>query len=176
MAYRMTIMKRRMLAVLGAFVALAFIQISGAAAVSDGARAPEIGLVDRAGKQVRIADLKGRVVLVDFWASWCAPCREELPVLEGLYKKHREQGLVVVGVGLDKDADKLTKFLRGSPLSFPVVHDSAGAVAERYAPPKMPSSYLIDRKGLVRKVHAGFKASDKAALEKEIAALLAEKP
>jgi cytochrome c biogenesis protein CcmG, thiol:disulfide interchange protein DsbE len=176
----MTTMTRRMFLAFGALCALAStlsaLLPSPASAVGDGGRAPEIGLSDRSGKPVRLADLKGRVVLVDFWASWCAPCREELPVLEGLYRKYRDKGFVVVGVGLDQDADKLTKFLRASPLTFPVVHDSAGTVADRYAPPKMPSSYLIDKKGIIRKVHAGFKAADKAVLERELGALLAEKP
>jgi thiol-disulfide isomerase/thioredoxin len=144
-------------------------------AVDAGVKAPEIGLDDLAGKSVRLAELKGRVVLVDFWASWCGPCREELPVLEALHKKYGAQGLTIVGVGLDKESKKLTKFLRATPLSFTIVHDAAGAVADRYAPPKMPSSYLIDRKGVIRHVHAGFRAADKAVLEREIKALLAEK-
>lgn len=147
-----------------------------AQAVGEGALAPEIGLHDLQGKPVRVSDLRGRVVLVDFWASWCAPCREELPVLETLYRKFRDKGLVVIAVGLDKEAANLAKFLRATPLSFPVVHDADGAVANRYAPPKMPSSFLIDRKGLVRHLHAGFKASDKTLLERQIAALLAESP
>ncbi|MET0343506.1 MAG: TlpA disulfide reductase family protein [Polyangiales bacterium] len=146
-----------------------------ASAVGEGTRAPEIGLKDASGKPVDLAALKGQVVLVDFWASWCTPCREELPVLEALYKKYREQGLVIVGVGLDKDAKNVSKFLRATPLSFRIVHDADGAVADRYAPAKMPSSYLIDRKGLIRHVHAGFKAADKVVLEREIKALLAEK-
>lgn len=144
-------------------------------ALGKGVPAPEIGLKDLAGEPVTLEALKGQVVLVDFWASWCAPCREELPVLEALYKKYRAQGLVIVGVGLDKDAKNLGKFLRATPLSFRIVHDAAGAVADRYAPPKMPSSYLVDRKGIVRYVHAGFKAADKVPLEREIKALLAEK-
>ena len=146
-----------------------------AEAVDEGARAPEIGLKDLAGKPVNLSGLKGQVVVVDFWASWCAPCREELPVLEGLYRKYREQGLVIVGVGLDKDPKNLGKFLRANPLTFTVVHDAAGAVADRYGPPKMPSSYIIDRKGIVRHVHAGFRAADKGAMERELKTLLNEK-
>jgi cytochrome c biogenesis protein CcmG, thiol:disulfide interchange protein DsbE len=156
-------------------LALASLWAIEAKAVGDGTVAPEIALKDLSGKPVKLAELKGKVVLVDFWASWCAPCREELPVLDALYKKYKDKGLVIIGVGLDRDADKLTKFLRGVSLSFPVVHDPAGAVANKYEPPKMPSSYVIDKRGLIRHVHAGFKASDKALLEKELSALLAEK-
>jgi len=154
---------------------LAIAGASVARAVGEGTVAPEIALKDLSGKLVQVADLKGKVVLVDFWASWCGPCREELPVLDGLYKKYRERGLVIIGVGLDRDSDKLAKFLRAMPLSFPVVHDPAGSVADKYGPPKMPSSYLIDKRGLIRHVHSGYKASDKAQLEKELAAMLAEK-
>jgi peroxiredoxin len=175
----MTTMMRRMTASLLLVGALMALQVASfptpAWAVGEGTLAPEIALKDRAGKAIKVADLKGRVVLVDFWASWCAPCRDELPVLEGLYKKYREKGLVIVGVGLDRELDKLTKFLRASPLSFPVVHDDKGAVADRYGPPKMPSSYLVDKRGVIRHVHAGFKAADKAALEREIVVLLGEK-
>lgn len=156
-------------------LALASLWAPPALAVGDGSVAPEIALKDLSGKQVKLSELKGKVVLVDFWASWCGPCREELPVLDGLYKKYKDKGLVVIGVGLDRDADKLAKFLRALPISFPVVHDPAGSVANKYEPPKMPSSYMIDKRGLIRHVHAGYKASDKAQLEKELSALLAEK-
>ena len=171
----MRTMSRRVQALGILLAAILVAEVSSASAVGEGALAPEIALKDLSGKLVRVADLKGHVVVVDFWASWCAPCREELPVLEGLYRKYRAKGLVVIGVGQDKEAANLAKFLRASPLTFPIVHDSAGAVADRYAPPKMPSSYVVDKKGLIRHVHAGFKASDKASLERELSALLAEK-
>ena len=168
----MAIMTRRSLGLLLCVSVFAALGASTALAVNQGTLAPEIGLKDRGGKAVQLSQLKGSVVVVDFWASWCAPCREELPVLEALYQKYREKGLVVVGVNQDADEAKMAKFLRAKPLSFPIVHDAEGAVARRYAPPKMPSSYVIDRKGLIRHVHAGFRASDKDELERELKALL----
>lgn len=141
-------------------------------ALGPGSKAPPIALKDFSGKSFAWGALSGKVVLVDFWASWCAPCKQELPVLEGLYKKYKSRGFEVVGVNQDEDRGNADKFLRRSPLSFLVLHDAGRTVAAAYAPQKMPSSYLIDRKGLVRYVHAGFKASDAAALEKEISALL----
>lgn len=161
-----------MLATLGLLL-LGLAMFSPAAlAIGAGTMAPEIGIKDLAGRGVNIASLKGKVVLVDFWASWCAPCREELPVLESLYKKYRARGFEVVGVNQDESPDNVKKFLNGMPLSFRVVHDRGGAVANRYEPAKMPSSFLIDRKGIVRHVHAGFRAADRATLEKKISALL----
>ncbi len=159
----------------GLVVGVVLALCSTASAVGEGAVAPEIALKDRSGKLVRIADLKGHVVVVDFWASWCAPCREELPVLDALYRKYRDRGLIVIGVGQDKEAGNVAKFLRASPLTFPVVHDPEGKVADRYAPPKMPSSYVLDKQGLIRYVHAGFRSSDRAALERELHSLLAQK-
>lgn len=148
---------------------------SSAWALGSGSRAPAIGLKDRQGKVVDLNALKGKVVMVDFWASWCAPCKQELPELEKLYQKYKGQGFVVVGVNIDEDPANMEKFLKGQKLSFTVVRDTDDhAVAGRYKPTKMPSSYLIDKKGIVRHVHAGFKPSDKAVFDKEIAALLAE--
>lgn len=155
-------------------LALGFVLFAPRAeAVGTGSKAPEIGLKDLAGNGVSMAGLKGKVVLVDFWASWCAPCREELPVLNALYKKYRGRGLEVVAVSQDQSPDNVRSFLNRMPLSFRVVHDGARAVAGRYAPSKMPSSFLIDRKGIVRHVHAGFRASDRPLLEGQIEALLA---
>ena len=162
---------RTRLVALVAFVGLVAVATT-AGALNRGSRAPEIGLRDTDGRLVRMGDLRGKVVVVDFWASWCAPCREELPVLERLYRRYKRHGLVVVGVNIDRDESNMNRFLRRTPLSFPVVHDGAHRVADRYQPPRMPSSYVIDQRGVVRHVHAGFRASDAGRLEREIRELL----
>lgn len=143
-----------------------------ARALDKGQNAPEIALKSLAGEQVKLSALKGKVVLVDFWASWCAPCRESMPVLEKLSKSYKDQGFIVLGVNIDNDAEAARKFLKDLPVSFPVVTDTQKQVAKAYAPPTMPSSYLIDRQGKVHVVHAGFKKSDAAKLEAEIKSLL----
>ncbi len=145
---------------------------SGAGALSRGSAAPEIGLEDNDGNEVTIAGLRGKVVLVDFFASWCRPCREELPVLNRLYDQYKDRGLVVVGVNIDRDRDNMRRFLRRTPVTFPVVFDGEHAVADRYRPRSMPSSYIIDREGIVRVVHRGFRASDAEDIEAAVVRLL----
>ena len=143
-----------------------------ARALEVGARLPEIGLIDLNGKRVDLAALRGKVVVVDFLASWCAPCKQEMPILDRLYKKYRERGLVVIGVSVDQELTNLRDLLKQVKVTFPVVHDKAHAVADRYKPARMPSSYVIDRNGVVRHVHGGFRADDAAKIEAEVGALL----
>ena len=147
---------------------------SSALALREGARAPEIGLPSTSGGTIRIGDLNGKVVLVDFWASWCVPCREELPVLQRLYTQLRSRGFVVVGVNVDSDASNMRSFAQRANVSFPVVHDARRAVADRYRPSTMPSSYIIDRNGVIRHIHRGFRASDASMIERHVRALLDE--
>jgi cytochrome c biogenesis protein CcmG/thiol:disulfide interchange protein DsbE len=148
---------------------------ASAHALDAGAKMPEIGLTDLSGKPVSLASLAGKVVVVDFWATWCAPCKEELPVLQKLYKKYSAQGLVIVGVSVDKDAANLPDFLKKLAVTFPIVHDANHTVTSKYSPPRMPSSYIVDRKGTVKYVHGGFRADDAAVFEKQIQELLGAK-
>jgi thiol-disulfide isomerase/thioredoxin len=118
----------------------------------------------------------GKVVLVDFWASWCAPCKASFPVLNGLQKSYTTKGLVIVGIGVDDDPADYKKFATKMGATFTLVHDAAHKGAAAFSPATMPSSYLIDRKGVVRFVHAGFKGgSTEAEYIKEIELLLSEK-
>ncbi len=147
-----------------------------AAAVDVGGRAPEIGVNDLSGRPVRIASLRGKVVLVDFWASWCAPCRQEFPVLERLHRQYAAQGLTIVGVSVDNDVSNVRAFLRRNSASFLIAHDPRKVAAARYGGTAMPSSYIIDRRGIVRHYHPGFRSGDAATIEREVQALLRQRP
>ena len=166
------------LATLGLFLAadLFPLAVPVAQALSVGSRAPEIGLADRAGRRARIGSYRGQVVIVDFWASWCGPCREEMPVLERLYRRYRGQGLRVVGINLDRNWSNAEEMLQRIPTSFRMVHDPESSVARRYGLSRMPSSYVIDHRGIVRHISAGFRASDAQAIERAVQRALEQLP
>ena len=149
---------------------------TGAAALAPGEVPPPIGIVDQEGHEVDLDEFRGKVVLVDFWASWCGPCRQELPVLEALHQTLASQGLVIIGVNIDRNKKKMRSFLENTPLSFRIVHDPKLAVASRYEPAMMPSSYFIGRDGKIRYIHEGFRKKDAATIESHIKTLLEEKP
>ena len=147
---------------------------SSARALTPGGAPPAIDMPDQTGEKVELSALEGKVVLVDFWASWCGPCKDEMPVLEALHKKYAAKGLVIVGVNIDSSSKKMNKFLKGTTVSFRIVHDRKLVVANRYEPETMPTSYFIGRDGKVRYVHEGFEKGDAGALEERVKALLAE--
>jgi thiol-disulfide isomerase/thioredoxin len=115
---------------------------------------------------------RGQVVLIDFWASWCGPCKVSLPELSKINASMRDKGFKVVAVNLDKDVEKAREFLKRIDVSYEVVHDPSGAVAELYEVPSMPTSVLLDREGNIRLVHKGFQFGDEKMLRNEIEALL----
>jgi len=137
-----------------------------------GKPAPAFDLPAAGAPNVRLADLKGRVVYVDFWASWCAPCKQSFPWMNDMQAKYGPKGLTVVGINVDKKREDADKFLAGTPAKFTVGYDASGKVAELYQPKGMPTSYLIDANGVVRAVHVGFRDKDKEELEREVAAAL----
>jgi thiol-disulfide isomerase/thioredoxin len=123
----------------------------------------------------KIPSTSGKVVLVDFWASWCAPCKASFPSFNRLQAKYASKGLVIVGIGVDDDPAKYQEFSTKMGAKFPLVHDAEHKAAAFFNPPSMPTTYLTDRKGVIRHVHHGFHgAKTEAEYLREIEALLAE--
>jgi peroxiredoxin len=139
-----------------------------------GQPAPDFTLPDLKGAAVRLRDLRGKVVLIDFWASWCEPCMKELPELEKLHRKLATTApLVVVGVNLDEQRANAQAVVSRLGLSFPILLDAQRTVAELYDPPKMPATYLVDRSGVLRYLNPGFTgAGDLRRLDQQLGELL----
>ena len=119
-----------------------------------------------------LADLKGKVVYLDFWASWCPPCRKSFPWMNEMERRYSRQGLTVIAVNLDKDHDLAAKFLNEVPANFTVAYDPQGTVAESYHVPGMPSSFIIDRNGRIQTIHVGFREEDTTDLEETLRSTL----
>jgi thiol-disulfide isomerase/thioredoxin len=143
-----------------------------AQAVRVGDVAPAFDLATADGKTIALASLRGSVVYVDFWASWCVPCKRSFPWMNALYGRHRSEGLAIVGINVDKRQADADRFLRDVPATFPVVYDAAGATPGAFDVKGMPSAYLIDRNGIVVAIEEGFHDDRAAALEARIRALL----
>lgn len=135
---------------------------------------PDVSLPLAKGGQVTLSQLRGQIVLLNFWASWCGPCREEFPVLDSLYREHHEQGLVLIGVDIDAYPEDALPFLKKHPTSFPIARDADGAVSSRFFLDSMPMSVLVDRRGNIRWIHRGFNAGDDREYAVQIDALLRE--
>jgi peroxiredoxin len=120
-----------------------------------GGPAPEITLKDLQGQEVKLSDLRGKIVLLNFWATWCKPCKEEMPAMQASYDKLRDQGLVVLAVNELEDTEKVIEHVRKHGHTFPVVMDHDNVVANRYGVVGLPVSFLVDRQGIVRERVSG---------------------
>jgi len=145
-----------------------------AAAATHGAEPPaDLALRRLDGSAFALASLRGKVVVLDFWASWCIPCRSSFPYFDALQRKYAAQGLAVVGLTLEEDGDGIAAFLDEIPVDFPIVRDPSGKAGEAFDVVAMPTTFLLDREG---KVAARFEGGDKkthAQLETAVATLLA---
>jgi len=136
--------------------------------------APGFDLAARDGGRVALSDLKGQVVMVNFWATWCGPCREEMPHLEALYQRYSDLGFTLLGVNVEEDASGADEFLAETPVSFPILFDPENEVSAVYDVVAMPSTVLIDRGGNLRFIHHGYKPGYENDYQSQIRALLRE--
>jgi len=156
-----------------ACLALAASGIAAAAAVP-GSPAPALVLPARDGGKVDLASLKGEVVMINFWATWCGPCRQEMPLLAQLHTKYEPLGFTLLGVNVEPDSAAAVDWLKGVPVSFPILFDQDSAVAGRFGVEGMPSTVFVDRNGQVRYVHRGYKPGDEAKYADMIRSLVKE--
>jgi peroxiredoxin len=122
--------------------------------------APQFSLASREGKDVSLTQYQGQVVMLNFWASWCGPCRQEMPLLESIYKKYNKLGFVMLGVNVEPDSKAAIDWLKETPVSFPILFDKDSKVSKLYDVAGMPSTVIIDRAGKVRMLHRGYKPGD----------------
>jgi thiol-disulfide isomerase/thioredoxin len=124
------------------------------------------------GGKINLGSLKGKVVLVDIWASWCGPCKEEMPLLDELAGRLKKKGVQIIAVSIDEDKESAEAFLSSRPSwSLTVAHDPKGKLPEALHPGKMPSSYVVDAEGIIRYVNEGFERGDLKVIEKRLLAL-----
>jgi len=158
------------------FLAGALLAASAAVPAADTASgpAPDFTLGSRAGKPLSLADYKGKVVMLNFWASWCVPCKQEMPLLDTIYKKYGKMGFTLIGVNVEPDSKAANAVLEKIPVSFPVVYDTDSKVSQLYQVSGMPSTVIIDRKGQMRMLHRGYKPGDENEYLDSIRALMKE--
>jgi thiol-disulfide isomerase/thioredoxin len=116
----------------------------------------------------------GKVVYLDFWASWCAPCRTSFPLLHKMHEKLKAKGFEVVAINLDEDKANAEKFLKEFPVGFTVLRDAKGGSADQFVVESMPTSFIIDKTGVVQNIHHGFASADINELEEKVTQLLAK--
>ena len=125
------------------------------------------------GKMFSLKRLKGRVVYIDFWASWCGPCRKSLPEFNKLYKQYKNKGFSILAINLDDDKAAARKFLKQFPVDYTVLTDAKNLSPKGFKVQVMPTGFLLDRKGIIRHVHKGFRNGDEQKLKHEVLKLLA---
>ncbi len=136
--------------------------------------APDFTLKSNRGKNIKLSELRGQVVLLNFWASWCGPCRQEMPLLEKLYQRYQPLGFTLLGINVEEDTRQAKTLLKDVKVSFPILFDNKNSVSERYDISAMPSTILVDRDGNMRYLHKGYKAGDEATYRKWVKSLLKE--
>jgi peroxiredoxin len=159
------------IAAIAATLALALPALAGSAG---GGSAPQFTLGARSGKDVSLAQYRGQVVMINFWASWCGPCRQEMPLLDTIYRKYSKLGFTLLGVNVEPDSQAADEWLQQTPVSFPILYDKESKVSKLYDVAGMPCTVIIDRSGKLRVLHRGYKPGDENEYLDSIRALIRE--
>jgi thiol-disulfide isomerase/thioredoxin len=153
-------------------VSLMCLSLANAAAVKG--PAPNFTLKSMSGKNLKLSEMTGNVVLINFWASWCGPCREEMPLLNALHKKYAPLGFTVLGVNVEEQLDGARGFLSNVPVDFPILLDNTNKVSKQYKVVAMPTTVVVDRDGNMRYLHEGYKPGDEKKYRQMVKKLVRE--
>lgn len=143
-------------------------------ALVDSGPASNFTLKSSEGENFRLSEYRGQVVMINFWASWCGPCRQEMPLLDELYQKYEPMGFTIFGVNVEQERELAEQILRDIPVNFPILFDDNNTVSEDYDVDAMPATVLVDRNGEVRFMHRGYKPGYEDHYEEQIRALIRE--
>jgi thiol-disulfide isomerase/thioredoxin len=139
------------------------------------AAAPDFTLKSSGGENLRLSELRGQVVMINFWASWCGPCRKEMPLLDQLYQQYKPLGFTVLGVNVEEEQNPARSLLSKSPVSFPILFDDTNAVSKLYNVIAMPTTVIVDRNGNMRYLHKGYMPGYEDAYQQQVRSLLTER-
>ena len=139
-----------------------------------GQAAPDFALVSNTGETVRLSDQRGKVVMLNFWASWCGPCRKEMPLLDELYRRYSAAGFMLYGVNVEEDSTDAKKLVKELGVTFSILFDTQSQAGTLYNIDAMPTTIVIDKKGEIRFVNRGYKAGDEVKYREEIRELIKE--
>lgn len=150
---------------------IAALTIIAVAATASAARVPDFTFTTDGGP-LKLEDLRGKVVYLDYWASWCGPCRQTFPFMNELQARYRDKDFVVIAVSIDSDPAAARRFLAQYPANFIIAYDPQGSTAKALRVQGMPTTFLIDQRGDIIATHVGFREADKGKIEREIKSLL----
>lgn len=162
-------MKRLLLILLLGLAPLAL-----AMAATGGGPAANFTLKSESGSNIRLSEYRGQVVLLNFWASWCGPCRQEFPHLDAIHQKYADLGFTVFGINVDANRADAEQVLKDIPVSFPILFDAENTVSQMYGVDSMPMTVLVDRNGEVRYLHRGYRPGFEETYEQQVRALVKE--
>ncbi|HWL95637.1 MAG TPA: TlpA disulfide reductase family protein [Phycisphaerae bacterium] len=151
-----------------------FVASSLASSGLAGQEAPDFALKSAGGANMRLSEQRGNVVMINFWATWCGPCRQEMPLLDDLYVRYERAGFSLLGVNIDDDSSRAMEMVEELGVSFPVLFDERKEVSKLYQVEAMPVTVLVDREGTIRHVHLGYKPGYEEKYLTEIRSLLRE--
>ena len=157
-----------------ALVLCVFAATSLASGRLEGQAAPDFALKSSTGENMRLSEYRGDVVMVNFWATWCGPCRQEMPLLDELYNRYQRVGFNLLGVNIDDDSRRAMQMVEELGVDFPVLFDARKEVSKLYDVDAMPVTVIIDRQGTVRYVHQGYKPGYEDKYLDQIRSLLRE--